>query len=156
MANLRDIRRRIKSVKNTAQITRAMQLVAAAKMKKAQDQALASALKAKQLSQSRHAELKREMDSIKAEMQSVDMQNKGDAFGAPDPKADAAKEARLKELGEAFASLAKAKNCDFLSLFGTLPDSTLLKDGVHPDAAGNAALAREILPRLDPRGNARE
>jgi len=41
MANLRDIRRRIKSVKNTAQITKAMQLVAAAKMKKAQDQAVA-------------------------------------------------------------------------------------------------------------------
>jgi len=41
MANLRDIRRRIRSVKNTAQITRAMQLVAAAKMKKAQDQAVA-------------------------------------------------------------------------------------------------------------------
>ena len=41
MANLRDIRRRIKSVKSTAQITKAMQLVAASKMKKAQDQALA-------------------------------------------------------------------------------------------------------------------
>ncbi|MGB0991535.1 MAG: ATP synthase F1 subunit gamma [Akkermansiaceae bacterium] len=41
MANLRDIRRRIKSVKSTAQITKAMQLVAAAKMKKAQDQAVA-------------------------------------------------------------------------------------------------------------------
>ena len=41
MANLRDIRRRIKSVKSTAQITRAMQLVAASKMKKAQDQAIA-------------------------------------------------------------------------------------------------------------------
>lgn len=40
MANTRDIRRRIKSVKNTAQITKAMQLVAASKMKKAQDQAL--------------------------------------------------------------------------------------------------------------------
>jgi F-type H+-transporting ATPase subunit gamma len=39
MANLRDIRRRIKSVKNTAQITKAMQLVAASKMKRAQDQA---------------------------------------------------------------------------------------------------------------------
>ena len=39
MANLRDIRRRIKSVKSTAQITKAMQLVAASKMKKAQDQA---------------------------------------------------------------------------------------------------------------------
>lgn len=41
MANLRDIRRRIKSVKNTSQITKAMELVAAAKMKKAQDQAVA-------------------------------------------------------------------------------------------------------------------
>jgi F-type H+-transporting ATPase subunit gamma len=49
MANLRDIRRRIKSVKNTAQITRAMQLVAAAKMKKAQDQAVAGRDYAKEL-----------------------------------------------------------------------------------------------------------
>jgi F-type H+-transporting ATPase subunit gamma len=37
MPSTRDIRRRIKSVKSTAQITKAMQLVAAAKMKKAQD-----------------------------------------------------------------------------------------------------------------------
>ena len=36
MANLRDIRRRIISVKNTAQITKAMQMVAASKMRKAQ------------------------------------------------------------------------------------------------------------------------
>jgi len=41
MANLRDIRRRIKSITNTSQITKAMQLVASAKMKKAQDQAIA-------------------------------------------------------------------------------------------------------------------
>lgn len=41
MANLRDIRRRIKSVKNTRQITRAMQLVSSSKMKRAQDNALA-------------------------------------------------------------------------------------------------------------------
>jgi F-type H+-transporting ATPase subunit gamma len=41
MASSRDIRRRIKSVKNTSQITRAMQLVAASKMKKAQEQAIA-------------------------------------------------------------------------------------------------------------------
>lgn len=40
MANLRDIQRRIRSVKNTSQITRAMQLVASSKMKKAQNQAL--------------------------------------------------------------------------------------------------------------------
>ena len=51
MANLRDIRRRIKSVKNTSQITRAMQLVAAAKMKKAQDQALGGRPYAQQLTQ---------------------------------------------------------------------------------------------------------
>ncbi len=41
MASTRDIRRRIKSVKNTRQITRAMELVAASKMKKAQALALA-------------------------------------------------------------------------------------------------------------------
>jgi F-type H+-transporting ATPase subunit gamma len=39
-ANTRDIRRRIKSVKNTAQITKAMQMVAASKMRKAQHLAL--------------------------------------------------------------------------------------------------------------------
>jgi len=40
MASTRDIRRRIKSVKNTRQITKAMELVAASKMKKAQQTAL--------------------------------------------------------------------------------------------------------------------
>ncbi len=39
-ANTRDIRRRIKSVKNTAQITKAMEMVAASKMRKAQNRAL--------------------------------------------------------------------------------------------------------------------
>ncbi len=38
MANLRDIKRRIKSVKNTQKITKAMKMVAAAKLKKAQDE----------------------------------------------------------------------------------------------------------------------
>ena len=41
MASTRDIRRRIKSVKNTRQITKAMELVAASKMKKAQQAAMA-------------------------------------------------------------------------------------------------------------------
>jgi len=41
MANTRDIRRRIKSIRNTAQITKAMQMVAASKMRKAQQAALA-------------------------------------------------------------------------------------------------------------------
>jgi F-type H+-transporting ATPase subunit gamma len=40
MASTRDIRRRIKSVKNTSLITKAMQMVAASKMARAQEQAL--------------------------------------------------------------------------------------------------------------------
>jgi F-type H+-transporting ATPase subunit gamma len=41
MANTKEIRRRIKSIRNTAQITKAMQMVAASKMRRAQQQALA-------------------------------------------------------------------------------------------------------------------
>ena len=41
MPSTRDIRRRIKSVKNTAQITKAMQMVASSKMRRAQQSALA-------------------------------------------------------------------------------------------------------------------
>ncbi len=41
MPSTRDIRRRIRSVKNTAQITKAMQMVAASKMRRAQQSALA-------------------------------------------------------------------------------------------------------------------
>lgn len=42
MANIRDIRKRVRSVKNTQQITRAMKMVAAAKLRRAQEAALAS------------------------------------------------------------------------------------------------------------------
>lgn len=42
MASLRDIRRRIRSVRNTRQITRAMKVVAASKLKRAQEQIIAA------------------------------------------------------------------------------------------------------------------
>ena len=42
MASLKQIKRRIKTAKNIAQITKAMEMVAASKMKRAQNQALAS------------------------------------------------------------------------------------------------------------------
>jgi len=42
MASLRDIRKRIKSVKNTRQITKAMKMVAAAKLRRAQDAIIAA------------------------------------------------------------------------------------------------------------------
>src|SRR5205085_4295164 len=42
MPSLIDIRRRIRSVKNTQQITKAMKMVSAAKLRRAQDRAIAS------------------------------------------------------------------------------------------------------------------
>ena len=42
MANVLDLRRRIRSVKNTRQITKAMKMVSAAKLRRAQERALAS------------------------------------------------------------------------------------------------------------------
>src|SRR3990172_9777500 len=42
MAQIREIRKRIKSIKNTQKVTHAMELVAAAKMRKAQMRALSS------------------------------------------------------------------------------------------------------------------
>lgn len=51
MASARDIRRRIKSVKNTAQITKAMQMVAASKMRRAQERALEGRPYAEKLNQ---------------------------------------------------------------------------------------------------------
>lgn len=49
MAKLRDIARRIKSIKNTAKITRAMQMIAASKMARAQAQATAGRRYAQEL-----------------------------------------------------------------------------------------------------------
>src|SRR5512142_2101292 len=42
MPNVLDIRRRIRSVRNTRQITRAMKMVSAAKLRRAQDRAMAA------------------------------------------------------------------------------------------------------------------
>ena len=42
MPSLRDIKRRIRSVKNTAQITKAMEMVAASRMRRAQQRVIAA------------------------------------------------------------------------------------------------------------------
>ena len=55
MKGMREIRTRIRAVKNTAQITRAMELVASSKMKKAQDGALGSRTYACELAALLHA-----------------------------------------------------------------------------------------------------
>ncbi len=74
--------------------------------------------------------------------------NKG-VLGPTKPIANE-REAKLREQGEAFARLAHEINCDFISLFEVVPESSLTKDGVHPDTAGNAAMARALLPKLAP------
>jgi predicted nuclease with TOPRIM domain len=71
------------------------------------EQALQRALAAKKVSQSRYDELKRELDAVKAESQSVDLQLKSVAFRPADAKADAAKEQRLRDLERRKAELEK-------------------------------------------------
>ncbi len=58
------------------------------------------------------------------------------------------RETQLRELGTAFARLANEQHTEFESQFGIVPESSLLKDGVHPDAGGNAAIAKALGPRL--------
>ena len=60
------------------------------------------------------------------------------------------REAKLRDIGDALAALAKETGCEFTSLFGTVPEASMTKDGVHPDAAGNAAIARVMLAKLAP------
>src|SRR5512139_179798 len=49
MANIRDIRRRIRSAKNIQQITRAMKFVSAARLRRAQDRVIAARPYARQM-----------------------------------------------------------------------------------------------------------
>jgi acyl-CoA thioesterase-1 len=70
-----------------------------------------------------------------------------DALGPTKPIANE-RDAKLVELGEAFAKLAKEMGCEFVSLYGAVPESALAKDGVHPDVAGNAAIAKVMAEKL--------
>jgi len=70
-----------------------------------------------------------------------------DALGPSKPIANQ-RDAKLRELGDAFAILAAQTGCDFVSLYGVVPATSLSKDGVHPDVAGNEAIAQVMLPKL--------
>ncbi len=69
------------------------------------------------------------------------------ALGPTKPIADQ-REAKLRELGAAFAKLAGETQSEFVSFFGVVPADALLKDGVHPDAAGNSAIAKVMGGRM--------
>jgi lysophospholipase L1-like esterase/ribosomal protein L21E len=70
-----------------------------------------------------------------------------EALGPTRPIADQ-REAKVRELNAAFAELAKKRQLPFISLNGVVPSASLSRDGVHPDAAGNDAITRTLLPVL--------
>ena len=70
-----------------------------------------------------------------------------DCLGPTAPIADQ-RDAKLRELGAAFQALASRTGCEFVSLYGVVPESTLTRDGVHPDGDGNAPIARTLLGKL--------
>ena len=69
------------------------------------------------------------------------------ALGPTKPIANE-REAKLRELGAAFEKLAAETKSEFVSLFGIVPNSSLLKDGVHPDGVGNDAIAKVMGEKL--------
>lgn len=71
------------------------------------------------------------------------------ALGPTKPIANE-REQKLKDLNEAFKKLAQENECEFVSLFGVVPDESLLRDGVHPDAKGNEAIGAAIYKALVP------
>lgn len=77
MPSTRDIRRRIKSVKNTRQITKAMELVAASKMKRAQQAALAGRPYADLLGQMLLALTQRETPLVHPFLQAREVKTRG-------------------------------------------------------------------------------
>jgi F-type H+-transporting ATPase subunit gamma len=81
MPSLIDIRRRIRSVKNTQQITKAMKMVAAAKLRRAQDRVIAS--------RPYHAMMERMLANVAAAVRNLDMEDR-------DPLLDERPEKRIQ------------------------------------------------------------
>lgn len=73
-----------------------------------QDRKLAQALKDRKLTKARHDELKRQLDDLSADASSAELQNRGSAMGAADPKVEAAKKAQLDKLEERRRTLESA------------------------------------------------
>ena len=55
------------------------------------------------------------------------------------------REKNLLAIRSALRELAGDKGCPFVDFLGVLPPTSLTADGVHPDAAGHAALAAAFL-----------
>jgi F-type H+-transporting ATPase subunit gamma len=68
MAGLQDIRRRIRSVKNTQQVTKAMKMISAVKLRKSQERLLALRPYANKLTEMVHAVVARFQDDGQADL----------------------------------------------------------------------------------------
>lgn len=66
----------------------------------------------------------------------------------PDARAAVERNGRLRALNRSFEALAREARAQFKSLYGVPPDASLEADGMHPDAAGNEAIARALYPVL--------
>lgn len=75
-----------------------------------------------------------------------------EALGPTKPIANQ-REQKLQQLNEAFGKLAREKSCIFVSLYGLVLEESLRRDGVHPDAKGNEAIAKVIEAALMPTEN---
>lgn len=62
------------------------------------DGQLSDALNKGQVSRQQHAQLKRQLDALQSETRQLDLANKSSALAPPDPKAEAEKQAKLREL----------------------------------------------------------
>jgi len=70
-----------------------------------------------------------------------------DALGPSHAIADQ-REEKLQSLGSAFKTLAETNKCEFVSLYGAVPESALTRDGVHPSGKGNQPIATRMLEKL--------
>ncbi|MDR1283852.1 MAG: SGNH/GDSL hydrolase family protein [Opitutaceae bacterium] len=67
------------------------------------------------------------------------------ALGPTKPIANE-REANINALEAAYRELASKFGVSFISLNGVVSPESLTADGVHPDAAGHAAIAQKLLP----------
>lgn len=64
------------------------------------------------------------------------------------PEFAEARLANLRAIGGAIRELSLAERCAFVDLFGVMSGESLAKDGVHPDGAGNFAIAGRLAPKI--------
>ncbi len=58
------------------------------------------------------------------------------------------RDANLRKLGAAYEAFASAHGCAFIPMYGLAPSGSMMKDGVHPDKAGNLAIAKAMAGKL--------